>query len=119
MSDNSTIEVNEKNKIVDEKSDISIDFQLFIKNNLLELIQITIKERTDKGIGSLFLGYNEENKKIDCFYYPLAEKSFPEIYREIYTNLFEKNPSSIIYFHYFQNNSNSIVQYDLDKNRLL
>ena len=96
-----------------------VDYQLFIKNNLQELIQITIKERLDKGPGSLFIGYDDTTKKVDCLYYPLGDKCFPDVYKELYISLFEKNPSSVIYFHYYYNNSDNIAEYDLNKNQFL
>ena len=102
-----------------ENPQSSIDYQLFIKNNLQELIQITIKERLDKGPGSLFIGYDDTTKKVDCLYYPLGDKCFPDFYRELYISLFEKNPSSVIYFHYYYNNSDNIAEYDLNKNQFL
>ena len=96
-----------------------VDYQLFIKNNLHELIQITIVERKDKGPGAIFLNYNEETKQLDCRYYPLGDKCFPDVYRELYISLFDKNPSSVIYFHYYYNNSDNIAEYDLNKNQFL
>jgi len=96
-----------------------VDYQLFIKNNLHELIQITIIERKDKGPGAIFLNYNEETKHLDCRYYPLGDKCFPDVYRELYISLFDKNPSSVIYFHYYYNNSDNIAEYDLNKNQFL
>jgi len=112
-----TVENSQENTV--ENSQNLVDYQLFIRNNLHELIQITIKERLDKGPGSLFIGYDDTTKKVDCLYYPLGDKCFPDVYRELYISLFEKNPGSVIYFHYYCNNSDNIAEYDLDKNRFL
>ena len=80
-----------------------------------DLIQISIKERKDKGLGCLFLDFSEKDK-LECFYLVLQDERFPLNLRNNLEKRIEIAPKSIIYFYIFDSKEERIIEIDLDKN---
>ena len=80
-----------------------------------DLIQISIKERKDKGLGCLFLDFSEK-EKLECFYLILQDERFPLNLRKNIESRIEISPTSILYFYLFDSKEERIIEIDLDKN---
>ena len=86
-----------------------------INNRIDQLIQITIKDRTENGLGMLFLDFTEK-LELNCKYIPLQSDLFPDELRKSYGDRMRDVPNSIIFFFIFDNENNQILEIDLDKN---
>ena len=78
------------------------------------LIQITIKERKEHGLGCLFLDFSKENN-MDCGYVSLSNGNFPEHLQQ-YTERMKSVPNSIIFFYIYDGKEDRMLEIDLDKN---
>lgn len=85
-----------------------------VHKRLDSLIQITITERKDKGIGCLFLNFTKENH-LDCSYITIGSEHFPT-YLEDYKERMISVPPSIIFLYIFDESDYKILEIDLDKN---
>ena len=70
----------------------------FCSNNMDSLIQITIKERKDKGFGALFLEVNHEKNNVDCRFIDRETAYNTPGFKEIYDNLQRNNRPSVAFF---------------------
>lgn len=91
------------------------------ENRLDDLIKIMINERYSKGQGVLFLDFAKKDN-LDVFYMPLYDKEneclnsvFPSEFIEYYQNKFKTCPSSLVYFHLFDERDKLHIELDLDK----
>ena len=66
----------------------------FCNNNIDSLIQITIKERKDKGFGALFMEVNHEKNNVDCRFINRETAYNTPGFKEIYDNLDELKKSN-------------------------
>ena len=95
----------------------------FCNNTMDSLIQITIKERKDKGFGALFLEVNHEKNNVDCRFIDKETAYNTPGFKEIYDNLQRNNPPSVAFFVLVVFNKEKetseiqILNIDLDKNR--
>lgn len=85
-----------------------------INKRVEELIQITIKERTDKGLGVLFLDFSDM-AKFDCRYIPYCSEYFPPELWKMYGERMNSVPKSIIFLYVYDKDKNCILEIDLDK----
>ena len=85
-----------------------------VQKRLDSLIQITITERKDKGIGCLFLNFSKENH-LDCSYITIDSEYFPK-HLDNYKERMISVPSSIIFLYIFDKSEHKILEIDLDKN---
>ena len=85
-----------------------------IQKRIDSLIQITIKERKEKGIGMLFIEIKKD--EMNCKYISLYEESFPKDIKLNYRDRMINIPSSIIFFCVSTESESSILEIDLDKN---
>jgi hypothetical protein len=85
-----------------------------VNNRLDELIQITITERKQKGLGVLFLDFSEKDK-LDCRYAGLSEEHFPQIVRDTYSDRMFSAPNSVIFFLIYDGTNELLYEVDLDK----
>ena len=104
-----------------EQNNVRFEMYLnMIEKRIDELIQIYITNRKELGLGMLFLNFcNKE--RLDVFYNPIYDKEkeapnemFPKDLISYVTD--SSKPDSIIYFNLFDNEGNSILTIDLDKN---
>ena len=85
-----------------------------VQKRMDSLIQITIKERKEKGLGCLFLDFTKKNN-MDCSYIDINDSYFPSFldkYKERMVSL----PNSIIFLLIFDENEHKMIEIDLDKN---
>ena len=80
-----------------------------------DLIKIMIERRKNEGPGVLFLSF-ESKESLKVFYLPLSNESFPVEFFNFYKEKYETNPSSIIYFHIFDQIDDLNIELDLDTN---
>jgi len=85
-----------------------------VENRIDSLVQITIKERKENGLGCLFLNFSKPNH-LDCAYISINSENFPEHLNE-YKERMKGVPSSIIFFYVFDDKDNKMIEMDLDKN---
>ena len=86
-----------------------------VNNRIDDLVKITISERKQKGLGILFLDF-EDKEKLDCRYVGLTEEVFPDIVRQKYSERMKSVPSSIIFFLIYDGTDELFYEVDLDKN---
>ena len=67
-----------------------------IENRIDKLIQISISERKDKGLGVLFLDLCDE-QKLDCRYVPYNSDDFPDDVKQQYGERINSIPNTIIF----------------------
>ena len=86
-----------------------------------DLIKIMINKRYSEGNGVLFLDFSKKDN-LDVFYLPLYDKKnecvnsiFPKEIYDYYKEKFESCPSSLVYFHLFDENEKLNIELDLDK----
>tara|TARA_Y100000022_G_scaffold33798_1_gene27061 strand:- start:14 stop:340 length:327 start_codon:yes stop_codon:yes gene_type:complete len=95
----------------------------FFNNNIDSLIQITIKERKDKGFGALFMEVNHEKNNVDCRFINRETAYNTPGFKEIYDNLQSNHRPSVAFFVLVVFNKEKdtseiqILNIDLDKNR--
>ena len=90
-------------------------------NKVTDLIQISIKERSEKKTGILFLNFSNK-EKLDVYYIPLIDKDSGEIHKDfppsLVTSFIEKSknvPPSVIFFYLFDENDGMFLEFDLEK----
>ena len=86
-----------------------------VENRMDQLIQIYISERKVNGEGALFLNFSNK-EKMDCGYIPFISETFPPETRTKILNRREKIPASVIFFSLFDENTDFLLEIDLDKN---
>ena len=86
-----------------------------IQNRLDKLIQISIKERQEHGMGALFLDFTKTDN-MDCKYIALHWEQFPANLREHHSERMATVPTSIIFFYLYDNENSAMLEVDLDKN---
>ena len=95
----------------------------FFNNNIDSLIQITIKERKDKGFGALFMEVNHEKNNVDCRFINRETAYNTPGFKEIYDNLQSNHRPSVAFFVLVVFNKEKdtseiqILNIDLDENR--
>lgn len=86
----------------------------FVENHLDELIQITITERKNNGFGVVFIDVSDnENAKVG--FLGINDERFPPVIRKQIIERYEKNPDSIAYFVFKHQNSENVIEVDLQK----
>lgn len=93
--------------------------EVFLKNNINELIQIYIENRRSKGFGVLFLNINNDTKNMDVRFLALHEIDFSEDLYERFTKCRNENRDSIMYVTYVEQLENKdekfhTLEIDLD-----
>jgi hypothetical protein len=86
-----------------------------LNNRINDFVQISIKERKEKGLGVLFMDFTDK-LNLNCFYLKIDDEHFPQDLRMKIIERYENSPKSIIYFNIFDENIAEIVEIDLDKN---
>ena len=86
-----------------------------IQKRLQDLVQISIKERKEHGIGCLFMDFSNANK-LDCRYVALHNELFPRSVFEKYRDRITSVPTSIIFLFIYDSSDETMVEIDLDKN---
>ena len=91
------------------------------ERRLDDLIKIMINERYSKGNGVLFLDFTKHDN-MDVFYVPIYDKEneclnsvFPAEFLEYYQDKYKNCPSSLVYFHLFDEKEKLHIELDLDK----
>ena len=91
------------------------------ERRLDDLIKIMINERYSKGNGVLFLDFTKQ-ENMDVFYVPIYDKEndclnsvFPTEFLEYYQDKYKNCPSSLVYFHLFDEKEKLHIELDLDK----
>ena len=85
-----------------------------VQKRLQDLVQISIKERKEHGLGCLFLDFCKPNN-LDCAYISINSENFPK-HLNNYKERIESVPSSIIFLFVFDDNEDKMIEMDLDKN---
>ena len=86
-----------------------------IEKRIDQLIQIYISERKANGEGAIFLNFcNPE--KMDCGYIPFISEKFPLDLKSKILERRQRVPSSVIFFNLFDDNNETLLEIDLDKN---
>ena len=86
-----------------------------VEKRMDDLIKLSIQERKNYGFGVLFLNFTDDNK-LNCFYIPIIDKSFPENLRKNISERKEVAPDSMIYLYLYDQKEERIIEIDLDKN---
>lgn len=86
-----------------------------MNNRINDLIQISIKERKDNGLGVLFMDFTDK-LKLNCYFLKIDDEHFPLDLRKTIIERYENSPKSIIYFNIYDEDISEIVEIDLDKN---
>ena len=88
-------------------------FNIF-NNRLVELVQISITERHNNGLGILYMDFSNKDK-MDCYYLSINNDKINENIKKTIIERYNNSPKSIIYFYLFDNNCGEILEIDLDK----
>ena len=90
-------------------------------NKITDLIQISIKERSEKKTGILFLDFSNKDN-LNVYYIPLIDKDSGEIHSNfppsMVSSFIEKSknvPPSVIFFYLFDEKDGMLLEYDLEK----
>ena len=90
-------------------------------NKVSELIQISIKERSEKKTGILFLNFSNKDN-LNVYYIPLIDKESGEIHSNfppsLVSSFIEKSknvPPSVIFFYLFDEKDGMLLEFDLEK----
>ena len=90
-------------------------------NRVSDLIQISIKERSEKKNGILFLNFSIKDK-LDVYYIPLIDKDSGEIHKDfppdMVSSFIEKSktvPPSVIFFYLYDEKDGMFLELDLEK----
>ena len=83
-------------------------------NRLDELVQISITERKNNGLGVLYMDFCNK-QKLDCYYLSINSDKINENIKKTIIERYNNSPKSIIYFYLFDTNSGEILEIDLDK----
>ena len=86
-----------------------------IENRIDKLIQISITERKDKGLGVLFLDFCDE-QTLDCRYVAYNSEDFPDDVKQQYSDRINSIPDTIIFLFLYDKNNKTMLEIDLDKN---
>lgn len=86
-----------------------------LQNRIQDLVQISIKERKQNGLGVLFLDFTKK-EELNCFFLKIDDQHFPPDLKQTILDRFNNSPKSIIYFNVFDEKLSEIVEIDLDKN---
>lgn len=86
-----------------------------VQKRLQDLVQISIKERKEHGIGCLFMDFSNANK-LDCRYVALHNELFPRSVFEKYRDRITSVPTSIIFLFIYDSTDETMLEIDLDKN---
>ena len=86
-----------------------------VQKRLQDLVQISIKERKEHGIGCLFMDFSNTNK-LECRYVALHNELFPRNVFEKYRDRITSVPTSIIFLFIYDSFDETILEIDLDKN---
>ena len=86
-----------------------------VQNRLQDLVQISIKERKENGIGCLFMDFSNP-QNLDCRYVALTNELFPSSAYTKYYDRISSVPTSIIFLLIYDNINETMVEIDLDKN---
>ena len=86
-----------------------------INSRINDLVQISIQERKNNGLGVLFMDFTDK-LKLNCYFLKIDDKQFPPQLRTQIIDRYENSPKSIIYFNVYDENISEIVEIDLDKN---
>ena len=86
-----------------------------LNNRINDLVQISIQERKNNGLGVLFMDFTDK-LKLDCYFLKIDDQSFPITLRDQIIERYKNSPNSIIYFNIYDENISEIVEIDLDKN---
>lgn len=86
-----------------------------LNNRINDLVQISIQERKNNGLGVLFMNFTDK-LKLDCYFLKIDDENFPTTLRDQIIERYKNSPNSIIYFNIYDENISEIVEIDLDKN---
>ena len=85
-----------------------------VEKRIDSLVQISIKERKQNGLGCLFLDFCKENH-LDCAYISIDNPNFPG-HLNNYKERMQSVPESIIFLYVFDEKDDKMIEIDLDKN---
>ena len=85
-----------------------------VEKRIDSLVQISIKERKQNGLGCLFLDFCKENH-LDCAYISIDNPNFPG-HLNNYKERMQTVPESIIFLYVFDEKDDKMIEIDLDKN---
>ena len=86
-----------------------------INSRINDLVQISIQERKNNGLGVLFMDFTDK-LKLNCYFLKIDDEKFPPQLRAQVIDRYENSPKSIIYFNVYDENISEILEIDLDKN---
>jgi hypothetical protein len=86
-----------------------------INNRINDLVQISIQERKNNGLGVLFMDFTDKSN-LNCHFLKIDDENFPKDLQSQIIERYENSPESIIYFNVYDENISEIVEIDLDKN---
>ena len=86
-----------------------------INSRINDLVQISIQERKNNGLGVLFMDFTDK-LKLNCYFLKIDDEKFPPQLQAQVIDRYENSPKSIIYFNVYDENISEIVEIDLDKN---
>ena len=85
-----------------------------VEKRIDSLVQISIKERKQNGLGCLFLDFCKANH-LDCAYISISNPNFPAHLNQ-YKERMQTVPESIIFLYVFDEKDDKMIEIDLDKN---
>ena len=86
-----------------------------INSRINDLVQISIQERKNNGLGVLFMDFTDK-LKLNCYFLKIDDEKFPPQLQAQVIDRYENSPKSIIYFNVYDENISEILEIDLDKN---
>ena len=84
----------------------------FLKNYEKDLIQISITERHQKGLGIMFM--NIEDEEMKCGFISIGESQIPSNIRDEVIEM-NKKKNSDIYLYFNDKDNSQLITIDLDK----